>query len=78
MFAMEEASAKSPNRSIDVKHAYEDGDIVITHSLVTRQKAEDLSIAVVHIFRFENDRVVELWDLSQPIMKDSPNKNGLF
>ena len=34
--------------------------------------------AVVHIFRFEQDRVVELWDLGQPISKDSPNENGLF
>ncbi len=78
MNAMEEAHKKSPNKSIDIKYVYEDGDTVITHSLVTRQNAADPSIAVVHIFRFERDRVVELWDLGQLIAKDSPNENGLF
>ena len=78
MLAMEEACTKSPNKSIDVKHVYEAGDIVVTHSLVTRQNPEEPAIAVVHIFRFENDRVAELWDLGQPILKDSPNKNGMF
>ena len=78
MAAMEEASRTAPNRSIDVKHVYEDGNTVITHSLVTRQDPAAQGIAVVHIFRFENDRVVELWDLGQQIAKDSPNENGLF
>jgi predicted SnoaL-like aldol condensation-catalyzing enzyme len=51
---------------------------VITHSLVTRQDAGAPAIAVVHIFRFEQGRIAELWDLGQPISKDSPNKNGMF
>jgi predicted SnoaL-like aldol condensation-catalyzing enzyme len=76
--AMQEASKTAPNKSIDIKHAYEDGDTVITHSLVTRQDAEAPKIAVVHIFRFEQDRVAELWDLGQPISADSPNENGMF
>jgi predicted SnoaL-like aldol condensation-catalyzing enzyme len=78
MTAMEEAYKTSPNKSIDIKRVYEDGNAVITHSEVTRQNRDEPSIAVVHIFRFENDRVVELWDLGQPVMKDSPNENGMF
>ncbi len=78
MTAMLEASQKSPNKSIDIKHVYEDKDTVITHSEVVRQKPEDPSIAVIHIFRFENNRVVELWDVGQPMMKNSPNENGFF
>ena len=76
--AMQEASKATPNKSIEIKHAYEDGDTVITHSLVTRQDPKAPDIAVVHIFRFEQDRVVELWDLGQPISEDSPNENGPF
>jgi predicted SnoaL-like aldol condensation-catalyzing enzyme len=76
--AMQEASKTSPNKSIDVKRVYEDGDTVITHSRVTRQDAGAPEIAVVHIFRFEQDRIAELWDLGQPISKDSPNENGMF
>jgi len=78
MLAMEEASTTSPNKSIDIKHIYEDGDTVITHSLVTRQDPTASNVAVVHIFRFANDRIVELWDLGQQIAKDSPNENGMF
>ena len=36
--AMQEASETTPNKSIEIKHAYEDGNTVITHSLVTRQR----------------------------------------
>jgi hypothetical protein len=32
----------------------------------------------VHIFRFAGDRVVELWDVAQPLPADSPNENGAF
>lgn len=73
--AMEEAHETSPNKSIDIKYCYEEGNTVITHSLVVK---EDMSIAVVHIFQFEGDKVVELWDLGQVIDKDSPNEKGLF
>jgi predicted SnoaL-like aldol condensation-catalyzing enzyme len=76
--AMQEASKTTPNQSIEIKHVYEDGNTVITQSLVTRQDQEAPSVAVVHIFRFEQDRIVELWDLGQPISDDSPNENGMF
>mgnify|MGYP003860174931 CR=1 FL=1 len=73
--AMEEAHQTSPNKSIETKHSYIDEDTVITHSHVIKQ---DVEIAVVHIFRFKMGKIVELWDLGQPIEKDSPNENGLF
>jgi len=77
MKAMQEAHRKSPNKSVDVMKVYQDGDTVITHSLVRRSNPADPSIAVVHIFRFENERIVELWDVGQPVLKDSPNENGV-
>ncbi len=73
--AMKDAHKSMPNKLIDTKFCYEEGDTVITHSLVEMAEA---SIAVVHIFRFQNDKVVEFWDLGQLINKDSPNENGLF
>jgi predicted SnoaL-like aldol condensation-catalyzing enzyme len=78
LLAMEEASRKSPNKSLTVKHVYEDGETVITHSHVVRRAEGDPGIAVVHIFRFEGDRVAELWDLGQLLDKESPNENGPF
>ena len=78
MNAMEEGHKASPNKSLKVKQIFEDGDTVITHSLVTRKNAGELPIAVVHFFRFKNKKIVELWDLGQELHKNSPNKNGAF
>lgn len=73
--AMEDAHQSDPNNFIKIKYCYQEGNTVITHSLVNKQK---IDIAVIHIFRFSADKIVELWDLGQAIEKDSPNENGLF
>ena len=76
--AMKDAHRTSPNKLIDVKRALEDGDLVATHSRVVRGDPSEPDIAVVHIFRFEGDKVAELWDLGQLVSKNSPNENGAF
>jgi predicted SnoaL-like aldol condensation-catalyzing enzyme len=75
--AMESAAEQNPNKSLEVIKVVEDGDTVVTLSHV-KQNPDHLGGAVVHIFRFENDQVVELWDVGQEIVKDSPNENGPF
>jgi predicted SnoaL-like aldol condensation-catalyzing enzyme len=74
---MEENARQNPNKVFEVKRVIAEGDFVVTHSLV-KQKPGDLGVAVVHIFRFENGKIVELWDLGQPIPEESPNKYGMF
>lgn len=76
--AMDEASRQSPNSSIETLHAYEDANTVITHSRVLRKDPAADAIAVVHIFRFEGDKIAELWDIGQMISPNSPNENGMF
>jgi len=76
--AMSEAHATSPNKLFEVKRTLEDGDFVVTHSRVVRGHPSDPDVAVVHIFRFKGEKVVELWDLGQLLSKDSPNENGPF
>ena len=73
--AMQEAHKTEPNTFIDIKSCYQDGDTIITHAHVGK---ENMDITVVHIFRFENNQIVELWDLGQVIDKDSPNEHGAF
>lgn len=75
LVGMTEAHAESPNKSIEVRYAYEDGNTVVTHSLVEKK---DMKIIVVHIFRFEGEKIVELWDVGQIVDSNSPNENGLF
>lgn len=75
MQAMIEAHKNQPNVTFQIKHTYEDGPCVVTHSYVAKKNME---IAVVHIFKFHNGKIVELWDLGQQLIPNSPNKNGLF
>ncbi len=75
--AMEENAVQNPHKILDVKLAVQEGDTVAVHSHV-RQNPDDLGGAVVHIFRFQNSRIVEMWDIGQPIPEDSPNENGMF
>lgn len=77
MRAMEDNAAKNPNKVLDVKLALEDGGYVAVHSHV-RQHPQDRGAAVVHLFRFENDRIIELWDVGQALPPESPNQYGTF
>jgi len=74
---MAEAHTKFPDTTLDLQHIFEEGDLVAVHSRV-RHSAGTPEIAVVHIFRFEGDRIAELWDIGQEAPKDSPNENGMF
>ena len=74
---MEENSLQNPDKVLDVKRVIADGEFVVVHSHV-QQKPGERGAAVVHIFRFENDHIVELWDLGQPVPEESPNQFGMF
>ncbi len=71
------AAAVNPDRRTDVKRVIADGDWVVVHSHV-RQRPGDTGAAVVHIFRFDGDRIAELWDVGQPVPPESPNADGMF
>jgi predicted SnoaL-like aldol condensation-catalyzing enzyme len=77
MKGMEENAAKNPNKVLEIQTAIEEGDRVAVFSRV-RQRPDDAGGAVVHIFRFEGERIAELWDVGQPVSADSINENGMF
>jgi predicted SnoaL-like aldol condensation-catalyzing enzyme len=74
---MTENAKKFPNKTLRVERAIEEGDLVAVHSRV-RLSPEMPEMALVHIFRFEGERVVELWDIGQPTPDESPNEYGMF
>lgn len=74
---MDDNAAQFPGKVLTVRHVLEDGDYVAVHSSVHMQPG-DPGIAVVHLFRFEGDKVAELWDVAQQIPADSPNDDGAF
>ncbi len=74
---MEENDRAFPSKSITIKNVIEDGNLVAVHSNVRLEPGKP-GFATVHMFRFEGDKVVEMWDIVQEVPKDSPNKNGMF
>lgn len=77
MNAMDENAKQNPEKTFDAKHVLQDGDLVAVHSWVC-QNATDRGSAVVHIFRFEDGRIAELWDVGMAVPETSPNENGMF
>jgi predicted SnoaL-like aldol condensation-catalyzing enzyme len=77
MAGMEENARQNPGKVVEVKRVIAEGEFVVTHSHV-KQKPDDGGAAVVHIFRFENGKIAELWDLGQPVPQESPNQYGMF
>jgi predicted SnoaL-like aldol condensation-catalyzing enzyme len=74
---MRENYRQFPNKQPTLKHALSDGDLVAIHSHVVHQPG-DPGVAAMHLFRFEDGKIVELWDFAQPIPAKSPNADGLF
>ncbi len=75
--AMLENAAQFPHESIDIKHVVAENDLVAVHAHV-RLQPNDPGMATIHLFRFEGDRIVELWDLGQPISTETANQYGMF
>lgn len=75
--AMIENHAQFPNKQLTVKNVLGEGDLVAVHSHIVLRQGET-GIAVVHLFRFQGGRIVEMWDCGQPVPADSPNEDGMF
>ncbi len=73
--AMEENAREFPDKKYETMHALEDGEFVAVHGKVTLAPKV---FGVIHIFRFENEKIIESWEASQEDLKDSPNQYGLF
>jgi len=75
--AMDKVGRERPQAQLTVQHVIGEDDLVAVHSHVVH-KAGEPGIAVVHLLRFERDKVVEFWDVGQPVPKDMPNRDGAF
>jgi predicted SnoaL-like aldol condensation-catalyzing enzyme len=73
--AMKEDQAQSPQKQITIVNVLSDGDRVAVLSHL-RRGSDDM--AVVHLFRFKEGRIVELWDCGQVLPQEIPNRDGAF
>jgi predicted SnoaL-like aldol condensation-catalyzing enzyme len=72
-----ELRVRSPNGHSEVKRVFADGDFVILQVHVVHEPGTR-GTAQVEIFRVENGRPVEHWDVEQPIAPSFANANGPF
>jgi len=63
--------------SFDIKRAIAEGALVVTHSLL-KTSLEDRGSAVADIFRLEDGKVVEHWDVVQPVPESAANDHPMF
>ena len=62
--------------TFDIRRVIAENDLVVVHYLL-KMSPDDLGQAVVDIFRVEDGRIVEHWDVLQPVPAESANTNGM-
>ncbi|MEI9991901.1 MAG: nuclear transport factor 2 family protein [Rhizomicrobium sp.] len=67
----------NPTATIEISHVLADGDLVAVHYRF-KVNAQDRGMAVVDIFRVGNGRILEHWDVGQPVPEKAANGNGMF
>lgn len=68
---------KFPNARSEIKRIFAEGDFVILHVHGVREPGER-GVAIIDIFRLEKGKIVEHWDVVQPIPEKPANSNGMF
>ena len=78
--ANNEGMAKYPQAEFSVKHVLADGDQVAVHTQLLSSKSNPAEggLRQIHLFRFEGDKIVEYWDISQQVQPNMPNAAGAF
>jgi predicted SnoaL-like aldol condensation-catalyzing enzyme len=65
----------APKEKIDIQRIGADGDFVYIH---TRMKMGSKMASVIDIFRIEDSKIVEHWDVIQQVPEKSANEHPMF
>ena len=68
---------KFPGARSEIRRVFADGDYVILHVHAVREPGTR-GAAIVDIFKLENGKIVEHWDVRQEIPEKAANANGMF
>ena len=66
-----------PNLRGEIKRVFAEGDYVILHAHGVRVPGQPGS-AIVDIFKLEDGKIVEHWDVMQAVPDEAVNPNGMF
>jgi len=69
--------SKFPDSKSEIKRVFAEGDYVILHVHAVREPGTR-GRAIIDIFRLENGKIVEHWDVAQDIPEKAANANGMF
>lgn len=69
--------SKFPNSRSEIKRVFADGDYVILHVHAVREPGTR-GAAIVDIFRLEQGKIVEHWDVRQDVPEQAANTNTMF
>jgi predicted SnoaL-like aldol condensation-catalyzing enzyme len=73
---IEDLKNNFPDVRSEIKKVIAEGDYVVLH--VHSRRTSTRQLAIIEIFRLENSKVVEHWDVVQEIPETSLNSNGMF
>jgi predicted SnoaL-like aldol condensation-catalyzing enzyme len=66
-----------PELRVEIKRTIAEGDLVMTHGLL-KTSPDDRGTAAADIFRLEDGKIVEHWDVLQPVPEEAANDNTMF
>ncbi|MBX3001729.1 MAG: ester cyclase [Caldilineaceae bacterium] len=70
-------AAHFPQMGIEIKRVIAEGDLVAAHILI-QMTPEDRGMAGVEIYRLEEGKIVEHWNVLQPVPEQAANDNTMF
>ena len=68
---------KFPKSRSEIKRVFAEGDYVILHVHAVREPGTR-GRAIIDIFKLENGKIVEHWDVAQDVPEKAANSNGMF
>jgi predicted SnoaL-like aldol condensation-catalyzing enzyme len=68
---------ENPQSHVVVAHVLADGDLVALH-LNSKLNKDDRGDAVVDFFRLKDGKIIEHWDVIQPVPEKTANGNTMF
>lgn len=77
MEAMKGDAYNNPEKELKVLRSIGDAEGVAVHSFV-KQNPSDRGFVLAHFFKFQDQKIVELWDLGQAVPKEMINENGMI
>ena len=67
-----------PEASVEVRRIVAEDDIVVTHSLIRFSAEDERGTVAADLFRVEDGKIVEHWDVLQPFPEQSANDHPMF